>query len=40
MSRIIILVRTKNPEWKDSGFFCVYFVGVLAEEGEEIGRDG
>lgn len=20
--------------------FCVYYVGVLAEEGEEIGRDG
>lgn len=30
----------KNPEWKDSGFFVYIYVGVLAEEGKEIGRDG
>lgn len=30
----------KIPNGKIRDFFCVYYVGVLAKEGEEIGRDG
>ena len=34
------MLAHKKSRMERFGIFCVYYVGVLAEEGEEIGRDG